>query len=46
MSLLYRYLVQMKPSDLLKKKIEERMEQQGDLSGECVHTELEQQVYV
>ncbi|XP_067393047.1 SMC5-SMC6 complex localization factor protein 2 [Emydura macquarii macquarii] len=45
MSLLYRYLVQMKPSDLLKKKIEERMEQQGDLSGECVHTELEQQAY-
>uniref|UniRef100_A0A8C8RAJ2 SMC5-SMC6 complex localization factor 2 n=1 Tax=Pelusios castaneus TaxID=367368 RepID=A0A8C8RAJ2_9SAUR len=45
MSLLYQYLVQMKPSDLLKKKMEEKVAEQGDLSGECVHIELEQQVY-
>ncbi|EMP29096.1 hypothetical protein UY3_13791 [Chelonia mydas] len=45
MSLLYQYLVQMKPSDLLQKKIEARKEQQDDLSGESVRTELEQQAY-
>nr|XP_008178007.1 SMC5-SMC6 complex localization factor protein 2 isoform X1 [Chrysemys picta bellii] len=45
MSLLYQYLVQMKPSNLLKKKIEARKEQQDDLKGECDHTELEQQAY-
>nr|XP_025039301.1 SMC5-SMC6 complex localization factor protein 2 isoform X3 [Pelodiscus sinensis] len=46
MSLLYQYLVQMKPSDILKKMIEERKKQQQDeLSGECAHTELEQQAY-
>ncbi|XP_043373975.1 SMC5-SMC6 complex localization factor protein 2 isoform X4 [Dermochelys coriacea] len=45
MSLLYQYLVQMKPSDLLKKKIEARKEQQDDLSVESVRTELEQQAY-
>ncbi|XP_077679406.1 SMC5-SMC6 complex localization factor protein 2 isoform X3 [Eretmochelys imbricata] len=45
MSLLYQYLVQMKPSDLLQKKIEARKEQQDDLSGESVCTELEQQAY-
>ncbi|KAH1168075.1 hypothetical protein KIL84_003558, partial [Mauremys mutica] len=45
MSLLYQYLVQMKPSNLLKKKIEARKEQQDDLNGESDHTELEQQAY-
>ncbi|KAM9133734.1 SMC5-SMC6 complex localization factor protein 2 [Pangshura tecta] len=45
MSLLYQYLVQMKPSNLLRKKIEARKEQQNDLNGESDHTELEQQAY-
>ncbi|XP_074855362.1 SMC5-SMC6 complex localization factor protein 2 isoform X2 [Carettochelys insculpta] len=40
-----QYLVQMKPSVILKKKIEDRKEQQDDLSEECVHSELEQQAY-
>uniref|UniRef100_A0A8C4VZ99 SMC5-SMC6 complex localization factor 2 n=1 Tax=Gopherus evgoodei TaxID=1825980 RepID=A0A8C4VZ99_9SAUR len=45
MSLLYQYLVQMKPSNLLKRKIEARKEQQDDLNIESDHTELEQQAY-
>ncbi|XP_050813951.1 SMC5-SMC6 complex localization factor protein 2 [Gopherus flavomarginatus] len=45
MSLLYQYLVQMKPSNLLKRKIEARKEQQDDVNREFDHTELEQQAY-
>ncbi|XP_025925470.1 SMC5-SMC6 complex localization factor protein 2 isoform X1 [Apteryx rowi] len=44
MSLLRQYLVYMKPSSLLK-RTRERLEQQNDVSGEHLHTELEQQTY-
>ncbi|KYO40651.1 hypothetical protein Y1Q_0009650 [Alligator mississippiensis] len=45
LSLLYQYLVYIKPSSILKKKLEERMDQQGDLTGEYLQTELDQQAY-
>ncbi|XP_025056994.1 SMC5-SMC6 complex localization factor protein 2 isoform X2 [Alligator sinensis] len=45
LSHLYQYLVYIKPSSILKKKLEERMDQQGDLTGEYLQTELEQQAY-
>nr|XP_009663870.1 PREDICTED: protein FAM178A [Struthio camelus australis] len=44
MSLLRQYLVHMKPSSLLK-RTREGLEQQNDVSGERLHTELEQQTY-
>ncbi|NXG36625.1 SLF2 protein, partial [Dromaius novaehollandiae] len=44
MALLRQYLVYMKPSSLLK-RTRERLEQQNDVNGEHLHTELEQQTY-
>ncbi|NWI11406.1 SLF2 protein, partial [Crypturellus soui] len=44
MSLLRHYLVCMKPSSLLK-RTRERLQQQNDVSGEQLHSELEQQTY-
>ncbi|XP_019411631.1 PREDICTED: SMC5-SMC6 complex localization factor protein 2 [Crocodylus porosus] len=45
LSLLCQYLAYIKPSNILKKKLEERMDQPGDLSGEYLQTELDQQAY-
>ncbi|XP_074089998.1 SMC5-SMC6 complex localization factor protein 2 isoform X2 [Macrotis lagotis] len=46
MSLLCQYLIQMKPSDLLRKMIAKKTgEQQGNLTKDCLGLDLEQQVY-
>ncbi|XP_031811570.1 SMC5-SMC6 complex localization factor protein 2 isoform X2 [Sarcophilus harrisii] len=46
MSLLCQYLMQMKPSDLLRKMVaKKRSEEEGNITKNCLTIDLEQQVY-
>ncbi|XP_051837193.1 SMC5-SMC6 complex localization factor protein 2 isoform X2 [Antechinus flavipes] len=46
MSLLCQYLMQMKPSDMLRKMIaKKRGEEEGNITKNCLNIDLEQQVY-